>query len=250
VFFLTLSLKSRDPVWEADVPLQADSAATADAVAGTGNRAPGPGEERAPGAGNRADAAASLSDTTTQQASGAAEGPRRYGVFVVPRAAGDTAESGLDIEVNTGSARLDSLLLLRMRRLSRMPREEAASALISGLLQRAPTMMFLMLPLFALMLQVLHLGSGRYYVEHFVFALHYHAFAFLLYTLMLALDAVAVVPGLLALWVFLYLPIAMKRVYGHGWIVTTVKWIVLGTGYITLIAFGLIATLLVTAVLL
>ena len=34
-------------------------------------------------------------------------------------------------------------------------------------------------PVFALLLHVLYRKSGRFYAEHFLFALHFHAFAFL-----------------------------------------------------------------------
>ena len=42
-----------------------------------------------------------------------------------------------------------------------------------------PKMMFIFLPLIAGVMFVLYLGSRRYYVEHLVFFVHYHAFFFL-----------------------------------------------------------------------
>ena len=39
-------------------------------------------------------------------------------------------------------------------------------------------MMFIFLPLIAALMFVLYLGSGRYYVEHLLFFVHYHAFFF------------------------------------------------------------------------
>lgn len=40
----------------------------------------------------------------------------------------------------------------------------------------APQMMFLLLPLFALLLKLLYIRSGRYYMEHLIVALHSHSF--------------------------------------------------------------------------
>ena len=40
-------------------------------------------------------------------------------------------------------------------------------------------MMFIFLPLIAVVMFVLYLGSGRYYVEHLLFFVHFHAFFFL-----------------------------------------------------------------------
>ena len=54
-------------------------------------------------------------------------------------------------------------------------------------------------------------------MEHFVFALHVHSFAFLLLTVMMLLqnDWVGAVLGV---WFVIALYIAMKRVYGQGYV--------------------------------
>lgn len=50
--------------------------------------------------------------------------------------------------------------------------------------RQAPTMIFLLLPVFALLLKILYLGSGRSYLEHMIFGLHAHAFVYLLLLLL------------------------------------------------------------------
>jgi len=40
-------------------------------------------------------------------------------------------------------------------------------------------MMFIFLPLIAAVLSLLYIRSGRYYVEHLLFVVHFHAFFFL-----------------------------------------------------------------------
>ena len=45
--------------------------------------------------------------------------------------------------------------------------------------ENIPKMMFIFLPLIAAVMFVLYLGSGRYYVEHLLFFVHFHAFFFL-----------------------------------------------------------------------
>jgi hypothetical protein len=104
--------------------------------------------------------------------------------------------------------------------------------------------MFLLLPVFALLLKLLYFRSSRFYVEHFVFALHYHAFAFVLYTVIIVVPEV-LRPELLLIWLYLYLPIAMKRVYEQGWVRTSLKWIALSSVYSVFIAIGVLATALV-----
>lgn len=80
--------------------------------------------------------------------------------------------------------------------------------------------MFVLLPLFAGLLALLFLGSRRYFVEHVIFSIHVHSFAFLLF---LAEALLNLLPwkaaGSLGSWLLLALPVylgvALKRVYGE-----------------------------------
>jgi hypothetical protein len=93
-----------------------------------------------------------------------------------------------------------------------------------------PKAMFALVPLFGLLLGLLYLGRRRYLTEHLVFALHFHTFAFIL---LIALILVGpILPGGFAGWMFLlpaaaYLLVAMRRVYGGGWIGTVLREVVL-----------------------
>jgi hypothetical protein len=92
----------------------------------------------------------------------------------------------------------------------------------------APYAVFAMMPVFALFLKILYLGSGKRYGEHLLFALHTNAFAFLMLTLLILLPAgVPWVGKLLGLWLTFYLPIAMRRVYGGSRKMTALRWCVL-----------------------
>src|SRR5690606_17060731 len=57
----------------------------------------------------------------------------------------------------------------------------------------APQMMFLLLPLFALLLKLLYIRSDRYYMEHLIVALHSHSFILQMSALYLGLNAVSAV---------------------------------------------------------
>lgn len=129
-----------------------------------------------------------------------------------------------------------------------------------ALFQNIPKMMFIFLPLIAVVMYVLYLGSGRYYVEHLLFFVHYHAFFFLagLTVILFERSATALagtsvggwmkgaegfVMAAVALYIPYYLYSAMRRVYGQGRIVTLVKYSLLGVGYLffmTLTAIGLL----------
>jgi hypothetical protein len=133
-----------------------------------------------------------------------------------------------------------------------------------ALYENVPKMMFIFLPLIAAVMFVLYLGSGRYYVEHLLFFVHYHAFFFLAG---LALVVIGRAEGLLKATVFgkvlgflegaltfvlvLYLPYylyrAMRRVYGQGRAVTLVKFSLLGVGYAFFMAVTALGLLFYTA---
>jgi len=108
------------------------------------------------------------------------------------------------------------------------PREVVWSQLVKAFFAYGPYAVFALMPVFALLLKLLYLGSGRRFGAHLLFALHANAFAFAMLTLLLivpsSLDAVSTV---LTLWLILYLPLAMRRVYGGGWIATVLRWGVL-----------------------
>ncbi|MBV9108093.1 MAG: DUF3667 domain-containing protein [Gemmatimonadetes bacterium] len=150
-----------------------------------------------------------------------------------------------NVRMKTGNPVIDSIGNARIERFSRMDPRDAARQITSEYLGHVPQMMFVLLPLFAALLKVLYAGSRRFYVEHFVFALHVHAFAFLTYLLMLAIRLPPVV-GVLGAWMMLYVLLAMKRVYRQGWIATMMKYGILGMAYVVLLSFGAVATLLVT----
>ena len=113
---------------------------------------------------------------------------------------------------------------------------EAFARALNGTLSWAH---FLLLPLLALLLKGLY--RKRYYAEHLVFGMHFHAFALfpavaiavLFETLSLATGG-WIARGAQGIWTLVlpaYLGIALHRVYGGGIVRTLVKLALLGAGY-------------------
>ncbi len=127
--------------------------------------------------------------------------------------------------------------------------------------ENIPKMMFIFLPLIAVVMFVLYLGSGRYYVEHLLFFVHFHAFFFVCGIAVLLLERSSsmlvntvvgsglktvenILTAVLMFYVPYYLYRAMRRVYGQGRVVTLVKYSLLLVGYLvfmTLTVLGLLA---------
>jgi hypothetical protein len=106
------------------------------------------------------------------------------------------------------------------------------------MLAAVPSALFVLVPVFALMLKLLYIGSGRSYLEHLMIALYSHAF--LLLTLfasfvlaLLPITAGITVPLTLLLWGWagVYLLLMQHRVYGQIWPITVGKFLVVAFLY-------------------
>lgn len=134
------------------------------------------------------------------------------------------------------------------------------SAFKDAALGAVPTVLFVLVPLFALMLKLAYVFKRRLYMEHLVVALHSHAFLSLNLLLVLLVRALAQwlapgegglgtlfgwVEGLLLAWMPVYLLLMQKRVYAQGWPMTALKYFVLGTCYSVLLSFAVLASMVI-----
>ena len=111
--------------------------------------------------------------------------------------------------------------------------------LLGAMVDYLPQMMFLLLPVFALLIQLMYLGTGFHYLQHLVFALHYHSFVYLLYLLGLLLELFSLaVDGWLMLGLFVYLPLAFRRAYDSGWRGALFKSLFVYVSYAFILALG------------
>ena len=123
-----------------------------------------------------------------------------------------------------------------------LPDHERNAALQRAFSSYAPYAIFLLMPVFAALLKLLYLGSGRRYGEHLLFALHTNAFAFLMLSLLLVLpESIPLLGTALFLWLAFYLPTAMRKVYGGGRLLTALRWIVLGSMHLFCIVLAIVA---------
>jgi hypothetical protein len=118
------------------------------------------------------------------------------------------------------------------------------------LLKGVSYMMFALMPLFALIIFILHRIKAKHYIGTLVFSIHYHSFVFLLLTLSFVMDRIAgtsiifIVPIVLSP---IYLLMALRRVYGDSFLRTVMKMIVLGGSQI--VSMGILFILTVFVVL-
>ena len=132
----------------------------------------------------------------------------------------------------------------RFKRFMQRPLHERKAIVTAAFFSYVPYALFCLMPLFALYLKLLYLGTGRRYGEHLLFALHANAFAFAIISLLIAFKPLG--SGLLnfGLWAWLvfYLPTAMRRVYGGSRLVTGLRWIALAGLHVVSVFIAVLST--------
>jgi hypothetical protein len=118
---------------------------------------------------------------------------------------------------------------------------------------QSKTLVVLMIPMFALLLLVLYWRSGRYFVEHLVFSIHFFSCFLLLLSANLLLTTLVVgvarrmgiylgilfsdyfFSAILILVCLIYLLLAVRRAYAQGWVLTVLKCLILTGGLIFIV---------------
>jgi hypothetical protein len=91
-----------------------------------------------------------------------------------------------------------------------------------------PRLMFLLLPVFALLMKIVYFS--RLYFDHLIFSLHLHCAAYVIIALMMPLEALAsrhpvalIIQLALLGYLLVYFVMAVRRVYSSGWLVVAFK---------------------------
>jgi len=114
---------------------------------------------------------------------------------------------------------------------------ETLSAWVEIFLHKLPYLLFVSLPIFALILKLLYIRRRQfYYVDHAIFAIHHYIFSFILLLLIFLLGTTAryasfewvrvIMVILIIVWPA-HLYIAMLNFYRQGWLKTGAKFVLL-----------------------
>jgi hypothetical protein len=127
---------------------------------------------------------------------------------------------------------------------------------IATLFSNLPYMMFCCIPLFALVLKVLYVRKRVFYIDHLVYALHIHSFAYLAIMLivLITIGLNRSIPGaftgwiIAALWITFTVQVFMsiRRVYRQGWFFTVFKFFLGGFAYLIVLSLALATTFFIT----
>jgi hypothetical protein len=130
---------------------------------------------------------------------------------------------------------------------------------ISTLFSNLPYMMLCCIPLFALVLKILYLRRHIFYIDHLIYALHIHTFAYtgVMLIVLATIGLNRVIPGPIASWTIALLWIAflvqiflsIRRVYRQGWFISIFKFFFGGFVYLIVLVLALAATFFITVAL-
>jgi hypothetical protein len=183
---------------------------------------------------------------------------------------GDDEDGGIafKIDPDTGECTLDDAGFSEMpqwvqKRLTQKRLEgicerisaDGAKTFTDLLIDNIPVALIVLLPFMALVLKGLYPLSRRYFVEHLLFFVHFHAFFFLILTLEILFSRLA---GLIRLpepisvliivaatfYIPVYLYKAMRHVYGQGHFMTFTKYITMTVAYSIGVMFTMLGALL------
>ena len=197
---------------------------------------------------------ATIMETDGDAVRAQAAGPQAAG-----RSAAGTGNLGfkvdpdLNLSIDADAPRWLAPLRARVEAFNRLPRDAKADQVESGMFRYAPYAAIGLLPLFALLLEVVYIGRykrhpmrPRRYAAHLVFGAHLHAFAFLV-TALFALLPYATLRTLLVVWGLVYFVLALRSVYAGSWLGVVLRAAVIALAYLVLFALAM-AGLVVAAV--
>src|ERR1043166_5126121 len=130
---------------------------------------------------------------------------------------------------------------------------------IATLFSNLPYMMLCCIPLFAVVLKTLYIRRRIFYIDHLVYALHIHTFAYtgamLIVLATIGLNHMA--PGTITGWIIALLWIAfvvqiflsIRRVYRQGWFISIFKFLFGGIAYLIVLISALAVTFFITVAL-
>jgi hypothetical protein len=157
---------------------------------------------------------------------------------------------------NYTTLQLDSMLTkmrLKPNRFNRTLLKQAAKAssneghflseIIHAFMKNLSWVMFVLMPVIALLLLAVFYRKKRYYFEHLIFSIHAHTILFILLTFTLTINYFAstdslLLPAFLLGWVYFF--ISLKTVYQQSWLATVFKFFLLSFVYL-IITFSFLA---------
>jgi len=151
----------------------------------------------------------------------------------------------------------------RIQQICENNKARGSDSFVDAIVDKVPVALIVLLPFMAMVLKVLYPLSRRYFVEHLLFFVHFHAFFFLILLLQVLFvrlmglfqdtgSEMGTIATIVIVATSFYIPVylykAMRRVYGQGHLTTILKYLVLTATYLTGATITMMATLVVAVI--
>ena len=132
----------------------------------------------------------------------------------------------------------------RLKQICERNKARGNENIADAIVDNVPVALLVLLPIMALVLKLLYPLSRRYFVEHLLFFVHFHAFFFLILLLQIIfarlaswLSLAGAISTIIIVAIYFYIPVylykAMRHVYAQGHTITIVKYLMLVIAYAT-----------------
>jgi hypothetical protein len=149
----------------------------------------------------------------------------------------DSIQMEFDGDTTNTSAK-ESMIKDKLKKLMSLTREE-----VHALNMKVYTFMsyglFFLMPILALILMVVYRKSGRFYYEHLITSLHFHAILYITLTIslvLLKLHLNSLIPLVCGVGTLVYFVISLQKVYQNSWRKSIVKGIIIYFMYLLLLS--------------
>ncbi len=150
----------------------------------------------------------------------------------------------LRVDEMDGSKKLITTQIVRVAR--------SSDTFFAFVIKNMPIMMFLMLPLFAIILKLLYVRHKILYIQHLIHSLHIHSMAFFIYgmafliSLIFNPDIIASILVISLALITVYSYISYINVYKQNWAMTLFKFLLTGYFYCILLVFAFVVEVIVS----
>jgi hypothetical protein len=152
-----------------------------------------------------------------------------------------------DLSVDTVRPSFFEKMLIRFEEKSKSISKLGSAAFGKEVVDQIPTIMFIMLPIFALLYKLLYIRRNIVYVNHLIFSLHAHSI-FFLYILFAVLWNAWYIVLFSILGIFVHWYLSMKCVYGQSHPKTIMKFLLVFVSYFFCLIFGGIILIILSVI--
>ncbi len=147
------------------------------------------------------------------------------------------------------TSKLNHLMLMQSLRVYRSDRDTVSKYVLKNM----SFVMFLLVPLFALLLKLFYYKSRLKYVGHLIHSIHIHSFSFFLLSVWMGFSLLNISPEIantlqiiVIIWMFIHFIKSIKVVYKRSWIGVLAKTLLLGFMYSILLGTFIVLEMMVS----